>query len=80
MVNHRIPTDQQTQVKKVVLHVRKYLPNPAQEHLVYLFKIFNQYVKPTYADDEDISCSACRSNVISKLTFIVNSWTTQENS
>ena len=79
MVNHRIPKEQQEQVTKVVLHVQKFLPNPAHEHLVYLFEIFNKYVKATYAPDEDITCGACRSNVISKLRYIVNSWTTQKN-
>jgi len=78
VIRHNIPTDKQQDVINCMDYVEQFLPNPPKKHLVYLFEVYNNFIAKSYAH-EDITCSACRSKVISQIRFLVTEWKKQQS-
>lgn len=81
MATDRIPKEIRKDVQDVLAFIQPRLPFCPPDHQDYLFKIYNQYIKPTYLDDLKQDCNLCRTEVINKIRFVSRQWkASEENS
>ena len=78
MINHRIPNKIKQDIIDTMAFVETTLPNCPADEQTYLFEVYNKFVKPTYKDDLENNCNACRSEVLNKIRSIVRQWKQQK--